>query len=214
MSALGEALRSLARVLDERGLDWFVFGAQAVRAPIKIISSPGAELGHEGEARGGSVPGVLDRRATKPSWVSAVLGGEIILIGALTVRGAPRATQDLDVTVWVDRPQLPDLLKALESEGLRHRYPEIADELLASGSVLPLSHPGGMTFAACSRAAMSTWTKFVTCLASSRTHWDNLISCRSSRVRCARLATDEVVFGGATSGFVDGLFFDRVIFTP
>ncbi len=91
MSALGEALRTLASVLEQQGVEWFVFGAQAV-----------------------------------------------------TVRGAPRATQDLDVTVSVERERLASLVAALEAKGLRHRYPEIADELLASGSVLPMSHTSGM----------------------------------------------------------------------
>lgn len=91
MSALGEALASLVRVLDGGGHRWFVFGAQAV-----------------------------------------------------AVRGAPRATQDIDITVDVARSRLPQLTIALESEGIRHRYPEIADELTVSGAVLPLAHPSGM----------------------------------------------------------------------
>ena len=41
-------------------------------------------------------------------------------------------------------PHLRGLVDALESEGLRHRYPELADELLANGAVLPLSHLSGM----------------------------------------------------------------------
>jgi len=91
MSALGEALRALADVLDARQLRWFVFGAQAV-----------------------------------------------------AIRGAPRATQDIDVTVEVDRDKLPELVDALAAHGLRQRYPDIADELLANGAVLPLSHASGM----------------------------------------------------------------------
>jgi len=91
VSALGEALRSLSRVLDERGLRWFVFGAQAV-----------------------------------------------------AIRGAPRATQDVDVTVEVSRVHLRPLVEALEAEGIGHRNPEIAEELLDSGAVLPMSHPSGM----------------------------------------------------------------------
>ena len=63
---------------------------------------------------------------------------------AVAVRGAPRATQDIDVTVDVGRQRLPALVEALESEGLRHRYPDMADELLARGSVLPLYHASGM----------------------------------------------------------------------
>lgn len=63
---------------------------------------------------------------------------------AVSVRGAPRATQDVDVTIDVERPRLRDLIRALESEGLRHRFPDIAEELLADGAVLPLVHPSGM----------------------------------------------------------------------
>lgn len=91
MSALADTLEALATVFDERGLPWFVFGAQAV-----------------------------------------------------AVRGAPRATQDVDVTIEVSRDRLPELMTALGSVGIRHRYPEIADELLASGAVLPMSHASGM----------------------------------------------------------------------
>lgn len=91
MSALGEALRAVAGVLDSRGCGWYVFGAQAV-----------------------------------------------------TVRGAPRATQDLDVTVAIDLADLGLLVESLQAVGLRHRYPEQADELLAAGAVIPLVHEAGM----------------------------------------------------------------------
>jgi len=63
---------------------------------------------------------------------------------AVAIRGAPRATQDIDVTVEVARDGLGELMQALEAGGIRHRYPDIADELLASGKVLPMSHPSGM----------------------------------------------------------------------
>ena len=63
---------------------------------------------------------------------------------AVAIRGAPRATQDIDITVEVEHQRLETLIKALESEGLRHRYPDVADELLAKGAVLPLSHASGM----------------------------------------------------------------------
>lgn len=63
---------------------------------------------------------------------------------AVAVRGAPRATQDIDVTVGVERKRLWALVESLESEGLRHRYPDLADELLTKGAVLPLSHSSGM----------------------------------------------------------------------
>jgi len=63
---------------------------------------------------------------------------------AVSVRGAPRATQDVDVTVDVERTRLRDLIRALESEGLRHRMKVLAGRgkdlddlhsLLASGDV-------------------------------------------------------------------------------
>lgn len=63
---------------------------------------------------------------------------------AVAVRGAPRATQDIDITVDVPRSDLVELIRALSRAGLQHRYPEIADQLLRDGSVLPLSHPSGM----------------------------------------------------------------------
>lgn len=63
---------------------------------------------------------------------------------AVAIRGAPRATQDVDVTVEVGRDRLPELMQALEARGLRHRYPDIVDELLNRGAVLPMSHPSGM----------------------------------------------------------------------
>lgn len=91
MSALGDTLRVLAKVLDGQGLRWFVFGAQAV-----------------------------------------------------TVRGAPRATQDVDVTVEVPQERVPALMNALEAEGLNHRYPEIAEAVLREGAVIPLHHASGM----------------------------------------------------------------------
>ncbi len=50
----------------------------------------------------------------------------------------------MDVTVEVDREQLPELVDALAARGLQHRYPDIADELLANGAVLPLNHASGM----------------------------------------------------------------------
>lgn len=63
---------------------------------------------------------------------------------AVAVRGAPRATQDVDVTIFVDRTGIHGLVNALLDQGIRHRYPEIADELLESGLVLPLVHESGM----------------------------------------------------------------------
>lgn len=63
---------------------------------------------------------------------------------AVAIRGAPRATQDVDVTIKIAREHLAGLMQALESRGIQHRYPEIVDELLAHGAVLPMSHPSGM----------------------------------------------------------------------
>ena len=63
---------------------------------------------------------------------------------AVSVRGAPRATQDIDITVAVKRTHLRALVAAFEFEGLRHRYPDLSEELLAKGAVLPLSHQSGM----------------------------------------------------------------------
>ena len=63
---------------------------------------------------------------------------------AVAVRGAPRATQDVDITVQIERSRLRELIDALAAEGLRHRYPDIADELLDRGAVLPLIHTCGM----------------------------------------------------------------------
>ena len=63
---------------------------------------------------------------------------------AVAVRGAARATQDIDVTVQVERTRLRALVDALEAEGLHQRYPDMADELLARGAVLPLLHGSGM----------------------------------------------------------------------
>ncbi|MCA9705003.1 MAG: hypothetical protein KDK70_04025 [Myxococcales bacterium] len=63
---------------------------------------------------------------------------------AVAIRGAPRATQDIDVTIEIARDRLAELMQALEASGIRHRYPDITDELLATGKVLPMIHPSGM----------------------------------------------------------------------
>ncbi len=83
----------------------------------------------------GALAAVLDARGLR--WF--VFGAQ-----AVAVRGAPRATQDIDITVEVDRAEVPALMTALQAEGLRHRYPDIADERMTGGAVLPLSHPSGM----------------------------------------------------------------------
>ena len=91
MSALVDTLSLLAGVLDRKGLQWYVFGAQAV-----------------------------------------------------AIRGAPRATQDLDVTVFVARSDVPQLLADLQAVGLVHRYPGQEADLVDAGAVLPLGHASGM----------------------------------------------------------------------
>jgi hypothetical protein len=63
---------------------------------------------------------------------------------AVSVRAAPRATQDVDVTVEVERDRVEALVEALHAEGIRHRYPELAEQLLETGAVLPMLHPSGM----------------------------------------------------------------------
>lgn len=91
MSALGDCLKALDEVLDDHGLRWFVFGAQAV-----------------------------------------------------CVRGAPRATQDVDVTVEVEPNRVRPLRDDLASCGFVERFPEQAEHLLAAGRVLTLAHSSGM----------------------------------------------------------------------
>lgn len=63
---------------------------------------------------------------------------------AVAVRGAPRATQDIDVTVIIKPGRVPQLAEALERAGLTHRFPAIKDQLLAEASVLPFTHASGM----------------------------------------------------------------------
>lgn len=63
---------------------------------------------------------------------------------AVAVRGAPRATQDVDVTATIPREQLPAMLSDLAERELTHRFPEIAEELMVAGSVVPLIHSSGM----------------------------------------------------------------------
>ena len=82
-----------------------------------------------------SLAAVLDGRSG--SWF--VFGAQ-----AVAVRGAPRATLDVDVTVEVQRDELPELLAELASAGITHRFPELAEELLARSAVVPLQHGSGM----------------------------------------------------------------------
>jgi len=73
----------------------------------------------------------------------AKLGLRWYLCGAhaVAIHGAPRATQDVDVTVEVPRERLAALVDALGRRGFSHRFPEIAAELLRDGAVLPMAHP-------------------------------------------------------------------------
>lgn len=59
---------------------------------------------------------------------------------AVAVRGAPRATQDVDITVRIPPAELPRLIADLQAAGFSHRYPEGADELLETAAVVPLVH--------------------------------------------------------------------------
>lgn len=61
---------------------------------------------------------------------------------AVIAHGAPRATQDVDVTA--ETANAATLVEALVAEGFQHRFPDIAEELLQSGAVLPLVHRNGM----------------------------------------------------------------------
>lgn len=83
----------------------------------------------------GALAGVLDGRRLR--WF--VFGAQ-----AVAVRGAPRTTQDVDVTVQIERSQVGELTDALAGAGFSHRYPEIADELLDQSAVVPLTHTSGM----------------------------------------------------------------------
>lgn len=62
---------------------------------------------------------------------------------AVAVRGVARATQDVDVTLSAV-PDVDRLLVSLHANGFRHRFPDIAAELLRDGAVLPMVHAGGM----------------------------------------------------------------------
>ncbi|MCB9684492.1 MAG: hypothetical protein H6738_05210 [Alphaproteobacteria bacterium] len=59
---------------------------------------------------------------------------------AIAVRGAPRATMDVDVTMAVERARIPVVLDELHTHGFVHRFPDRSDELMRAGAVLPLSH--------------------------------------------------------------------------
>lgn len=83
-------------------------------------------------------------RALRTALDGQCIGWFVFGAQAIAVRGAPRATQDVDITVDVSRTQLPALVAALEKQQLTHRYPQIAEKLLVSGSVFPLQHSSGM----------------------------------------------------------------------
>lgn len=75
---------------------------------------------------------------------AATVGVRWYVFGAQAVaaHGIPRATQDLDITVLAEPSKLARLCDELTRHGLVARYPEIAEELLRSGSVIPLKHIG------------------------------------------------------------------------
>ena len=79
-------------------------------------------------------------RDLKPALDAAELRWFLFGAQAVAIRGAPRATQDVDVTVEIAHSALPTLMERLESAGLVHRYPEIAAELMRAGAVMPLLH--------------------------------------------------------------------------
>jgi len=72
------------------------------------------------------------------------LGWYVFGAQAVAVRGSPRATQDVDVTVAVERPELRGVVAELEAAGLAMRYPDQYEQLLTAGAVVPLTHASGM----------------------------------------------------------------------
>ncbi|MEM6955025.1 MAG: DUF6036 family nucleotidyltransferase [Myxococcota bacterium] len=87
-----------------------------------------------------SVAGVLD------AWVNEgrCEGWYVFGAQAVSLRGAPRTTQDLDITVALRADLATELLAALEAAGLRHRHPSAVESLLVRASILPMVHPSGM----------------------------------------------------------------------
>ena len=79
----------------------------------------------------GALAPVLDRHAE--GWF--LFGAQ-----AVAVRGAPRATQDVDITVKIARARLPMLIEETQTIGFAPRFPELAEELLRAGAVIPLTH--------------------------------------------------------------------------
>jgi hypothetical protein len=59
---------------------------------------------------------------------------------AIAVRAAPRATQDVDVTIDASRHPLTALVPRLEAAGIFQRYPELAERLLRTSAVVPMIH--------------------------------------------------------------------------
>lgn len=83
----------------------------------------------------GTVLAALDAAFGDGSLRWYVFGGQ-----ALVVHGAPRATQDIDVTVDPGPSGLDAMMVRLEARGFRHRFPESAQELMEAGAVLPMVH--------------------------------------------------------------------------
>ena len=75
--------------------------------------------------------GVLDRRSI--DWY--LFGAQ-----AVAIFGAPRATQDIDVTIRIERARLRELERDWEAAGFTHRFPEAAEDMLNRGAVVPLVH--------------------------------------------------------------------------
>jgi hypothetical protein len=118
--------------------------------PVGPTKRPGGQIWRITAACGHSSTGrlvsALGETLADLAAVFAAGGHAWYLFGAqaVAVRAAPRATQDIDVTVRVARRQLPALAAALNARGITVRYPELADELLEAGAVIPMIHPSGM----------------------------------------------------------------------
>ncbi|MAE70113.1 MAG: hypothetical protein CME06_06550 [Gemmatimonadetes bacterium] len=83
-------------------------------------------------------------RALAPVLDAQVEGWFVFGAQAVAVRGAPRATQDVDITVKIARAKLPELIDAVAAVGLSPRFPDLAEELLSQGAVIPLFHEASL----------------------------------------------------------------------
>ena len=77
MSAVGDTLEALARVLDGEGLPWFVFGAQAVAVldsgRVRKRYLPGFASTHRAVQRGGR----CSRNQTRVASMTSVKAGSV-----------------------------------------------------------------------------------------------------------------------------------------